>query len=125
MVKTCFAANASMHKALRDAFESFCNKSIASTSTAELLATFADLQLRKGEKLSEEEVERTLEKVVKLLVYINDRDIFACAPAPAAARAAPRKASCRKERACVQRIPPQEAREAAAVGGKWPYLSDL
>lgn len=80
VVKTCFAANASMHKALRDAFESFCNKSIASTSTAELLATFADLQLRKGEKLSEEEVERTLEKVVKLLVYINDRDIFACAP---------------------------------------------
>lgn len=68
-----------MHRALREAFESFCNRQIAGTSTAELMASYADLQLRKGEKLNEEEAEKALEKIVKLLVYINDRDVFGCA----------------------------------------------
>jgi cullin 1 len=66
-----------MHRALREAFESFCNRQIEGTSTAELMASYVDLQLRKGEKLNEEEVEKTLEKVVKTLVYVNNRDVFA------------------------------------------------
>ncbi|KAL5541836.1 hypothetical protein UlMin_009546 [Ulmus minor] len=67
------------HKALRVAFEVFCNKGVAGNSSAELLATFCDNILKKGgsEKLSDEAVEETLEKVVKLIAYISDKDLFA------------------------------------------------
>ncbi|KAL5560062.1 hypothetical protein UlMin_036273 [Ulmus minor] len=48
-------------------------------SSAELLATFCDNILKKGgsEKLRDEATEETLEKVVKLLAYISDKDLFA------------------------------------------------
>ncbi|KAK3441043.1 hypothetical protein EUGRSUZ_B01294 [Eucalyptus grandis] len=67
------------HKALREAFEAFCNEGVGGSSIAELLATFCDNILRKGssEKLSDEAIEETLEKVVKLLAYISDKDLFA------------------------------------------------
>jgi cullin 1 len=74
-----------MHKALKDAHEAFCNKTIPNTSTAELLASYADVLLKKGEKKSEEELDAQLEKVVRLLVFINDRDLFGCARARCAA----------------------------------------
>lgn len=62
-------------KALKEAFESFCNKNVAGTSSAELMAIFCDNLLKKGgsEKLSDEALEETLEKVVKLLAYISDK----------------------------------------------------
>jgi cullin 1 len=43
------------------------------------LASFCDNILKKGgnEKLSDEAIEETLDKVVKLLVYISDKDLFA------------------------------------------------
>lgn len=43
----------------------FCNKAVAGTSSAELLAAFCDNILKKGgsEKLSDEAIEETLEKV--------------------------------------------------------------
>lgn len=43
----------------------FCNKGIGGSSSAELLATFCDNILKKGgsEKLSDEAIEETLEKV--------------------------------------------------------------
>lgn len=80
VVKDCFQANSSMHKALKDAFESFCNKQVGTSSTPELMANFCDTLLRKGggERLTDDELEATLDKVVKLLVYINDRDMFRC-----------------------------------------------
>jgi hypothetical protein len=84
VVKGCFKANSSMHKALKDACECFCNKSVANTSTAELLANYCDMLLRKGEKQSEEELETILEKAVKLLAFINDRDMFGFAAVPTA-----------------------------------------
>uniref|UniRef100_A0A7N2R666 Cullin-1 n=1 Tax=Quercus lobata TaxID=97700 RepID=A0A7N2R666_QUELO len=67
------------HKAFEEAFEVFCNKGVAGSSSAELLATFCDNILKKGgtEKLSDEAIEETLEKVVKLLAYISDKDLFA------------------------------------------------
>ncbi|KAI6683987.1 hypothetical protein NL676_029900 [Syzygium grande] len=67
------------HKAFKEAFEAFCNKGVAGSSTAELLATFCDNILKKGgsEKLSDEDIEKTLEKAVKLLAYISDKDLFA------------------------------------------------
>ena len=54
-----------LNQALKEAFESFCNKSVAGTSSAELMANFCDNLLRKGgsEKLSDEAIEETLDKV--------------------------------------------------------------
>lgn len=55
-----------MHlQALKEAFEVFCNKGVAGSSSAELLATFCDNILKKGgsEKLSDEAIEEMLEKV--------------------------------------------------------------
>ncbi|KAH7292948.1 hypothetical protein KP509_28G004800 [Ceratopteris richardii] len=78
-VSECFVHNSLFHKALKEAFEVFCNKGVAGNSNAELLATFCDNLLKKGgsEKLSDEAIEDTLEKVVKLLAYISDKDLFA------------------------------------------------
>lgn len=52
-------------QSLKEAFEVFCNKGVAGSSSAELLATFCDNILKKGgsEKLSDEAIEETLEKV--------------------------------------------------------------
>ncbi|KAM3357884.1 cullin-1 [Capsicum galapagoense] len=78
-VNNCFQNHTLFHKALKEAFELFCNKGVAGSSSAELLATFCDNILKKGgsEKLSDEAIEETLEKVVKLLAYISDKDLFA------------------------------------------------
>ncbi|CAK8531750.1 unnamed protein product [Lathyrus sativus] len=78
-VNDCFQNHTLFHKALKEAFEIFCNKGVAGSSSAELLATFCDNILKKGgsEKLSDEAIEDTLEKVVKLLAYISDKDLFA------------------------------------------------
>lgn len=88
VVKDCFQANSSMHKALKDAFESFCNKQVGTSTTPELMANFCDTLLRKGggERLTDDELEATLDKVVKLLVYINDRDMFRCSNQTSSAR---------------------------------------
>ncbi|OMO68895.1 hypothetical protein COLO4_29352 [Corchorus olitorius] len=70
-VSDCFENHTLFHKALKEAFVVFCNKSVAGCSSAELLATFCDNILKKGggsEKLSDEAIEDTLEKVVKLLL---------------------------------------------------------
>ncbi|KAK9815921.1 hypothetical protein WJX72_012009 [[Myrmecia] bisecta] len=77
-VNDCFANSSLFHKALKEAFESFCNKTVANSSSAELMANFCDNLLKKGgaEKLSDEEIEETLDKVVKLLAYISDKDLF-------------------------------------------------
>ncbi|KAI3901505.1 hypothetical protein MKW92_016571 [Papaver armeniacum] len=79
-VTTCFAGHTLFHKALKEAFEVFCNKAIAGSSSAELLSNFSDNILKKGgsEKLDDDDViEDTLDKVVKLLAYISDKDLFA------------------------------------------------
>eukprot|EP00955_Chlamydomonas_euryale_P100750 365303-Chlamydomonas_euryale.AAC.37 len=74
-VTSCFSNTSLFHKALKEAFESFCNKNVAGTSSAELMASFCDNLLKKGgsEKLTDEALEETLEKVVKLLAYISDK----------------------------------------------------
>eukprot|EP00877_Chromochloris_zofingiensis_P005717 jgi/Chrzof1/15146/Cz09g29020.t1 len=78
-VSTCFCNSSLFHKALKEAFEAFCNKNVAGSTSAELMANFCDNLLKKGgsEKLSDEAIEETLEKVVKLLAYISDKDLFA------------------------------------------------
>ncbi|KAM0029605.1 putative cullin protein, neddylation [Helianthus debilis subsp. tardiflorus] len=78
-VNDCFSNHILFHKALGETLEIFCNKIIAGSSSAEVLATFCDNILKKGgsEKLSDEAIEDTLEKVVRQLAYISDRDLFA------------------------------------------------
>ncbi|KAM0876313.1 hypothetical protein ACQ4PT_036274 [Festuca glaucescens] len=77
-ITNCFQNQTAFHKALKEAFELFCNKDVAGCSSAESLAAFCDNILRKGgsEKLSDEAVEETLDKVVNILTYISDKDIF-------------------------------------------------
>jgi len=54
-----------LFQALKEAFEVICNIGIAGNTSAELLATFCDDLLKKGssEKLSDEDIEETLDKV--------------------------------------------------------------
>lgn len=78
-VHGCFEGTSIFHKALKEAFEVFCNKNILSSTSAEMLASFCDNLLKKGssEKLSDDAVEEVLDKVVKLLAFISDKDLFA------------------------------------------------
>ncbi|XP_062208429.1 cullin-1-like [Phragmites australis] len=77
-VTDCFQNHTLFHKALKEAFEVLCNKDVAGCTSAELFATYCDSILRKGgiEKLSDEAIEVNLDKVVKLLTYISDKDLF-------------------------------------------------
>lgn len=74
-----FGKHTQFHRALKEAFESFCNKTVSGSTFAELLASFCDNLLKKcsAEKLTDDAVEETLDKVVKLLAYISDKDLFA------------------------------------------------
>ncbi|KAM1034362.1 hypothetical protein ACFX2A_038642 [Malus domestica] len=75
----CSIKNHVFHKALREAFDVFCNKAVSGYSSAQLLATFCENILKKGgsQKLSDEAIEVMLDKVVKFLTYISDKDLFA------------------------------------------------
>ncbi|CAN6183699.1 unnamed protein product [Urochloa humidicola] len=77
-VMSCFQNHTLFHKALKEAFEVVCNKNVAGCTSAELFASYCDSILRKGgtEKLSDEVIEENLDKVVKLLTYISDKDLF-------------------------------------------------
>jgi len=46
-VVNCFSNSSPFHKALKEAFESFCNKSVAGCTSAELMATFCNNLLKK------------------------------------------------------------------------------
>ncbi|KAK4568020.1 hypothetical protein RGQ29_003684 [Quercus rubra] len=76
-VKDLFSNHSLFNKALKEAFEVFCNKAVAGRSSAELLAASCDNILHKGGNESDEDIEETLEKVVKLLAFIYDKDVFA------------------------------------------------
>ena len=77
-VTECFTSSSLFHKALKEAFEAFCNKQVAGASAAELMASFCDNLLKKGggERLSDEDLDEVLDKVVKLLAYVSDKDLF-------------------------------------------------
>lgn len=46
-VHECFGNSSMFHKALKDAFESFCNKEVAGQSSAEMMANYCNNLLRK------------------------------------------------------------------------------
>ncbi|PIA61528.1 hypothetical protein AQUCO_00300808v1 [Aquilegia coerulea] len=76
----CFMGDINFHKALKEGFESFFNKDIVGMSCAEMLSTFCDTFLQKGsavEKLGDDAIEKTIEKVALLLAYLQEKDLFA------------------------------------------------
>jgi cullin 1 len=78
MVDSYFGGSTQFHKALRDAFESFVNRETKTKiSNTEVIAQFCDRLLRGVDKLSDTEVEDTLERVVGVFAFIVDKDRFA------------------------------------------------
>ena len=77
VVKTDFSGHSVFQKALKDAFVDFVNKDVGSYTNSEFMSTFCDRVLKSGgEKLSEAEVEESLEKVVQLFSYLTEKDRF-------------------------------------------------
>ncbi len=76
-----FDGNPLFQKALKEAFEVFVNHNVGKYSNAELLSTYCDRLLRSGgggpsEKLSDSQIEESLEKVVQIFSYLADKDLF-------------------------------------------------
>lgn len=46
-MSTCFCNSSLFHKSLKEAFENFVNKSVAGSTSAELMASFCDNLLKK------------------------------------------------------------------------------
>lgn len=78
VIKSDFAGHALFQKALKDAFVEIVNRNVGQYTNAELMSTFCDRVLKSGgEKLSEAEVEDSLDRVVQLFSYLTDKDLFA------------------------------------------------
>ncbi|KHN21037.1 Cullin-1 [Glycine soja] len=69
---------ASNKKALKEAFKVFCNKGVVGSSSVELLVSFYDNILKKvgREKLSDEAIEETLEKVTEFTLAKKSQTSF-------------------------------------------------
>lgn len=78
LVMTYFKAHTIFQKALKDAFESIVNKPMFQSSASELLAVYTDRLLKKGTdvRLSEQALQETLDRVVRLFSYLLDKDMF-------------------------------------------------
>jgi cullin 1 len=78
VVKRDFSGHSLFQKALKDAFVEIVNKNIGQYTNSELMSTFCDRILKSGgEKLSEAEVEESLDRIVQLFSYLTDKDMFA------------------------------------------------
>ncbi|CAB9524032.1 Cullin-3 [Seminavis robusta] len=78
VVKKDFSGHSLFQKALKDAFVEIVNKNVGQYTNAELMSTFCDRILKSGgEKLSEGEVEESLDRIVQLFSYLTDKDLFA------------------------------------------------
>jgi len=78
VIKTDFSGHSIFQKALKDAFVDFVNKNVGSFTNAEFMSTYCDRILKSGgEKLKDNEVEDSLEKVVQLFSYLTEKDLFA------------------------------------------------
>lgn len=77
LVRTCFSGSPVFERALSEAFEAVANRPVGKSTTAELLATYADRLLRKGgTRMLEQELQGMLDKVVRLFSYLTDKDLF-------------------------------------------------
>jgi len=73
LVKTSFQDDQHFHKALKEAFEEFINMNYF---TSNYLARFANDILRKGNRATVLDLDKTMDHVVMLYGYIRDKDIF-------------------------------------------------
>lgn len=79
IVENCFSGQQVFKKSMKDAFERFVNEQVGDISTAQLFANYCDSLLNIGgigAKMSENEVESQLEKLVKLFTYLSEKDVF-------------------------------------------------
>jgi len=78
VIRETFANHHLFGKALKNSFEEVVNNNVGKYSNAELMSTFCDRILKSGgEKLSEAEVEESLDKIVQLFSFLTDKDLFA------------------------------------------------
>lgn len=73
VVKECFDRAPVFQKALKKAFEDFINKD---NRVSKLLAKYVNDVLKKGTKVGVKDVEGTLDNVVFLYGYIQEKDVF-------------------------------------------------
>jgi len=74
VISQAFSGDKLFYNALNQSFEHFIN---LNKHSPEYISLFVDEQLRKGMKgTSEEEVETTLDKVVMLFRYLQEKDVF-------------------------------------------------
>lgn len=75
IVTSSFQRNDKFVNSLKEAFEYFINQ--RTNKPAELIAKFVDSKLKSGNKeLTEEELERLLDKIMVLFRFINGKDVF-------------------------------------------------
>merc|ERR1719421_2074037 len=78
IVQECFSQDSLFQKSLKEAFEVFVNRDIGKYSFAALMSSFCDRILKKsGERLSDDQVEMLLSKMVELFSFLSDKDLFA------------------------------------------------
>eukprot|EP00804_Cyclotella_cryptica_P009609 CCRYP_006314-RA/>CCRYP_006314-RA protein AED:0.04 eAED:0.04 QI:147/1/1/1/1/0.75/4/2551/447 len=78
VIREIFASHHLFQKALKNSFEEIINNDVGQFSNAELMSTFCDRVLKSGgEKLSEMEVEQSLDRIVQLFSFLTDKDLFA------------------------------------------------
>jgi len=78
VIRETFASHHLFQKALKNSFEEIVNNDVGNFSNAELMSTFCDRILKSGgDKLSETEVEQSLDRIVQLFSFLNDKDLFA------------------------------------------------
>jgi len=78
IVQECFSQDSLFQKSLKEAFEVFINRDIGKYSFAALMSSFCDRILKKsGERLSDDQVEGFLNKMVELFSFLCDKDLFA------------------------------------------------
>ncbi len=73
IVVNCFEKHSIMQKALKKAFEEFINKD---NRVSKLLAKFVNDVLKKGSKVNVKDIDSTLDNVVFLYGYIQEKDVF-------------------------------------------------
>jgi len=73
IVTVCFKKQQVFQKALKKAFEDFINKD---NRVSKLLAKFVHDVLRKGSKVNVKDLESTLDNIVFLYGYIQEKDVF-------------------------------------------------
>jgi cullin 1 len=77
IVQDCFSNDTLFQKSLKEAFEVFVNRDIGKYSFAALMSSFCDRILKKsGERLSDDQVEMLLTKMVELFSFLSDKDLF-------------------------------------------------